>query len=379
MKSNVLYWVWLSLKTPPNNLCIRKLIKEVPDAEIIYSMGEKELEQIPYLNKVSFIKLLDKDLEPAKKIVEKCETNGYNIICYAEDNYPKRLENICDFPVVLYHRGMFFDFDNLLCISVVGTREPSGYGISIAKKISRELAYNNALVISGMALGIDANAHLGAMSIDKPTVAVLGSSIDKPSPKSNKYLYDYMLYNGCVISEYPPESVTNPSNFAIRNRIISGLSLGTLVVEAGNKSGSLITANFALEQGRDVFAVPSSPDNVKGMGTNKLIKEGAILTLDATDILDEYKGMFESINIIKTFSENTYNNSFKKEDFISKFTDLTPVEKEVALSLETYETTADEISKKSKLPVSYVLSALTMLEIKGVVKSVVGNRFILNI
>lgn len=375
----LVYWVWLSLRVSPNNMNLRKLLSEVPDAEIIYSMHEEHIEVIPYLDRVSRLKLMDKDLELSKKIIEKCQNNNYNIICYADSLYPERLKNIPDFPVVLYHRGMEFDFDELLCISVVGTRHPSTYGISTAKQIARELAYNNALVISGMAYGIDGAAHTGAMSIDKPTVAVLGTPIDMISPKENKHLYDYMLYNGCVISEYPPGSRVYPSNFAIRNRIISGLSLGTLVVEAEDVSGSLITANYALEQGRDVFAVPNTLENIKGRGTNKLIRDGAILVTSALDILEEYKGMFGSINILKEFKETTYNSYFVKEDFISKFTDLTPMEKEVALSVEKEVTTADEISKKSKIPMNYVLSTLTMLEIKGVIKSVMGNGFMLNL
>ena len=375
----LIYWVWLSQRVSPNNLCIRQLIKEVPDPEIIYNMNEEHLLVLPYLNKVSILKLLDKDLEETKKIIEKCENNNYNIICYSDEYYPERLRNIPDFPIVLYHRGDKFLFDELLCISVVGTREPSGYGIKMAKQIARELAYNNALVISGMAFGIDASAHLGAMSVDKPTVAVLGSGIDDPTPKTNKKLYEYMLYNGCVISEYPPGARIYPSNYAVRNRIISGLSLGTVVVEAEEISGSLITARNALNQGRDVFSVPNLADNKKGDGTNNLLRDGAILVTSAKDILEEYKGMFGSIDIIKSFNESSYNKNFLKEDFIDKFTDLVPIEKEVALSVEVQPTTADEISKKSNIPMNYVLSTLTMLEIKGVVKSVVGNKFMLNI
>lgn len=375
----LVYWVWLSLKTSPNNLYIRQLLNEVPDPEIIYNMKEEHLNVIPYLSEVSKLKLLDKDLDEAKKIIEKCENNNYNIFCYADKYYPERLRNIPDFPIVIYHRGEKFLFDELLCISVVGGREPSGYGIKMAKQIARELAYNNALVVSGMALGIDACAHLGAISVDKPTVAVLGSGIDNPRPVTNKKLYEYMLYNGCVISEYPPGAIVYRSYFRVRNRIISGLSLGTVVVEAEEVSGSLITAGNALEQGRDVFAVPNSADNSKGVGTNNLIKQGAMLVTNAQDILEEYKGMFGSIDIVKAFNETTYNKNFLKEDFIDKFTDLVPIEKEVARSVEVEPTTADEIAKKANIPMNYVLSTLTMLEIKGVVKSVVGNKFMLKL
>lgn len=375
---NLIYWVWLSLNTSYSNREIRRLILEKENPEIIYNMNEVELTAIPYLSETSVFKLMNKDLEETKKIIEKCENNNYNIICYADEYYPDRLRNIEDFPIVLYHRGHKFKFDDLLSVSIVGTRKASGYGIQAAKKIARELAYNKVLVVSGMALGIDGAAHSGAMSIDKPTVAVLGSGIDVIAPKTNKRMYEYMISNGAVYSEYPPGTPPYPSNFVPRNRIISALSLGVLVVEADIGSGALHTAAYALEQGRDVFAVPNSIDNVKANGTHKLLKEGAILTTSAEDILLEYKGMFDDIDEIKGFEETEYNKQFILEDYLEKFKDLTPIEYEVAKSIGTAVMTADEISLNSKVPVNYVLSTLTMLEIKGVIKSIPGNGYKLN-
>ena len=334
----LIYWVWLSLQTTPNNKCIRKLLLEIKDPEKIYSMDEAQLKAVPYLNDYSVFKLMNKDTEDAKKIIEKCEINNYNIICYADEYYPDRLRNIEDFPIVLYHRGHKFKFDDLLCISVVGTRKASGYGIQAAKMISRELAHNKVLVISGMALGIDAAAHSGAMSIDKPTVAVLGSGIDVIAPKTNSYLYEYMLSDGAIYSEYPPGTQGWPNNYPERNRIISALSLGVLVVEAEEISGALITAECALRQGKDVFAVPNSIENIKAKGTHKLIKDGAILTTCAADILNEYKGMYIDEEDISTFDEQEYNDEFLADDFIEKFEDLTPMEKEIARTMSKTQT-----------------------------------------
>ena len=229
-----------------------------------------------------------------------------------------------------------------------------------------------------MALGIDAEAHMGAMSIDKPTVAVLGSGIDVIAPKTNTNIYNYMLTNGAIYSEYPPGTPGRPVNYPRRNRIISALSVGLLVVEAHKNSGALITANYALKQGKDIYAVPNTADNAKGDGTNKLIKEGAVLTTCAVDILNEYKGQYIKEDIV-TFDEETYNKEFLSEDFVERFDDLTPVEEVIAKSIGTKAMDVDEISEISRIPVDYVLSSLTMLEIKGVIKSVPGKGYVLNI
>jgi len=375
----LIYWVWLSLQTTPANKHIRRLLSEVKDPKIIYFMTEAQLRAVPYLNEYSIFKLMNKDIDDAKKIIEKCEINNYNIICYADEYYPERLRNIEDFPILLYHRGHKFKFDELFCISVVGTRNASGYGIQCAKKISRELAYNKALIISGMALGIDAAAHQGAMSIDKPTVAVLGSGIDVIAPKANKALYEYMLTNGAIYSEYPPGTKGWPANFPQRNRIVSALGVGLLVVEADEASGALITAKCALNQGKEIFAVPNSIENTKARGTHKLLKEGAILTTCAEDILKEYTGKFINEDEINLFDEEKYNKHFISEDFVESFDDLTPMEKEIAKCIGTQMITVDSIAAKSKIPMDYVLSTLTMLEIKGVIKSLPGQGYVLNI
>ncbi|MBE7021211.1 MAG: DNA-protecting protein DprA [Ruminococcaceae bacterium] len=373
--NKALYWVWLAQRTTVSNRSIRELLGEVPDAELIYNMDEEQLSLFPYINKTTFRKLMDKDLDEAKIIVEKCAVNNYNIICYADEDYPEALKNIPDFPIVLYHRGLKLPLNELLCIAVVGTRKPSCYGLKCADEIAVELASSGVLVISGMAVGVDAAAHNGAKRICKPTLAVLGSAIDDIYPRKNKFLYEYMLYNGSIISEYPPGAKIYPSNFPERNRIISGLSSGVVVVEAGKRSGSLITANIALEQGKDVFSVPNIVGNENGIGTNNLIREGAKLVTSAIDILDEYRGMYASINEIRKNNEAEYSDEFLKKSFLESFTDLTSLERKVAELCDANPLTADELSLKTDIPMNYILSALTMLEIKGVVISEVGNKF----
>lgn len=375
---NLIYWVWLSQQTPQGNIPIRKLFLDVSDPKRIYFMNERELRSYPYMNDFSVFKLLNKDIDDAKKIIEKCMINNYNIICYDDEFYPERLRNIEIFPILLYHRGHKYKFDELLTISVVGTRKPTAYGMDQATKIARELAYNKALVVSGMAYGIDECAHNGCITIDKPTVAVLGSGIDVIAPKGNARLYDYMLSNGAIYSEYPPGTPGWGHNFPMRNRIISGLSLGTLVVEAERKSGALITANYACEQGRDVFAIPNSIENIKGEGTHKLLKDGAILVTSAIDILNEYKDMFLEEDVV-SFNEFKYTDEFMAKEFLKGFSDLSPVERNIAECIMKNGVTVEEILSKTQIPVNYILSSLTMLEIKGVIKIIPGQKYVLNI
>ena len=377
--NKTLYWVWLALKTTPANRAIRELLSEVPDPELIYNMTEEQLMLFPYINKISFRKLMDKDLDPAKIIVEKCMKNNYNIICYADEEYPEALRNIPAFPLVLYHRGLKMALSDLLCISVVGTRKASAYGLKCAYEFSRDLACNGVLVVSGMAEGIDGAAHDGAKSINKPTLAVLGTAIDRIYPVCNRYLYEYMLYNGSIISEYPPGAITYPSSFPERNRIISGISSGVLIAEAPEISGALITADIALEQGRDIFAVPNIVDNEKGVGSNRLIQTGAKLVTSASDILEEYRGQYASINEIRRGQEPEKSDEALKVKFLDSFTDLTSMERKVAELCGTEPQTADGLASGTDIPMNYILSSLTMLEIKGVVKSVIGNKFMLNI
>ena len=225
----------------------------------------------------------------AYAINDYCAAHKIGIISYEHEFYPAKLKLISNPPAVLYFRGTFPNFNDRLAIGIVGTRKMSEYGKKMAYKISYELASAEAIVVSGMALGNDAVAACGAISAGGKTVAVLGTGVDVVYPSQHRRLYEKIIENGCVISEYPPTTAAFTGHFPQRNRIISGISSGTLVIECDKGSGALITASRAIEQGRDIFAVPGNVGDKNAYGTNKLIHEGAIMVSDADDILREYE------------------------------------------------------------------------------------------
>ncbi len=377
---DIIYWVWFAQRAYFKNKYARELFEYFDkNPERIYNLSPEEIRELKIPDATLVGRLMDKNLDKETAIINKCAQNSYNILPYNHKNYPERLRNIPDYPYLLYHRGKHYNFTDSFAIALVGTRKSTGYGDQVAYELGRELAYNGALVVSGMALGIDGQAQRGAMSIDKPTVAVLGSGIDVIQPKRNKKIYEYMLTNGAVYSEYPPGTPGLPGHFPVRNRLISGLSVGVVVVEAEASSGSLHTADYALEQGKDLFAVPNSIKNPKGVGTNNLIKENAYIVTSVNDILDEYKGMFIEESQMKKFDEKEYNNEFMADYFIDGLENITPLEKEILNAIKKEALTTDSISEKTSLPVEKVMASMTMLEIKGAVKTAAGNKFALNI
>jgi DNA processing protein len=270
------------------------------------------------------------------------------------------LREIEDAPMVIYLKGDTQPQDRY-AIAIVGSRKPTHYGESVAENISEELASMGFTIVSGMARGIDALSHKGALSAGGRTIAVLGSGLDVPYPSENKMLMDRIASSGCVISEFPPGTPPDKENFPRRNRLISGLSLGTLVIEATSESGSLITARYALEQGREVFAVPGNITSSTSEGTNELIKKGAILARKAEDIIEELapvlKGYIRSKDKVKV--------------------EVTEEEKNLCNLLSGEPKQIDIISRESGLPSSKVLGILLGLELKGAVRQTTGKRFYL--
>lgn len=228
----------------------------------------------------------DYDVEKEIALAEK---SGVVILTVFDEDYPERLKNIYDPPVILYVKGSIKKEDSL-AVSIVGSRKCTYYGMNMADNIAEKLAFSGVTVVSGLARGIDTAAHKGALKSGR-TIAVLGSGLGNIYPAENKPLSEKIAQNGAVVSEFPMHMPPNKNNFPQRNRIISGLSAAVLVVEAANKSGALITADFALEQGRDVFAVPGAAGRLSSAGTNSLIKQGAKLIDSAEDILEELKGV----------------------------------------------------------------------------------------
>jgi len=286
-------------------------------------------------------------------------SNGVKKISLENSNYPKILKEIHDPPKTLYIRGDFSSKDEV-AIGIVGTRNYTSYGKQVTENIAGDLAKMGITIVSGLAKGIDTWAHKAAIENDGRTIAVLGSAIDSKSvyPSCNRKLADKITKNGALISEYPPETKSERWFFVQRNRIISGLSLGILVVEAPEKSGALITAACALEQNREVFAIPGSIYSKNSIGANKLIQMGAKLVTKANDILEE-------LNLPLIEKEK---KSFKPK---------TKEEKSLLNILTKEPIHIDEITKKSKLDTGFVSSTLIMLELKGIVKNTGGGYYAL--
>lgn len=291
--SKNLYWIWLSLKIGAGKGGFVELLSHFGSPENIYDADVSELlpfKKSPRDPKIAA--LLDKDLDKAYNIEKYCSKKHIEILKYGEAGYPILLTNLKNPPVVLYAKGKIKDLDKKVCIGVVGTRKLTEYGRQSAYKIGYELASAGAVVVSGMALGIDSVAACGALDARGKTVAVLGSGVDHIYPPSHKRLADEIARNGLLLSEYPPLEAPTRASFPTRNRIISGMSQGTLVIEANERSGALITAKDAILQGRDVYAIPGNINNSTSNGTNGLIKDGASPVTCAADILENYRYIY---------------------------------------------------------------------------------------
>ena len=283
------YSVWLSLVKPLTKRKKIALLQAFGNAAAVYEAGKIELLQaVPELTGAELDALWNKDLRQTHRIVQDCCRCGARIIGYTDPRYPELLRAIQDPPVLLYMRGEMPEMNGRLTMAVVGQRKASAAGLKHASQMAYELSKSGAIVISGMAAGIDGAAHQGALDGGMPTVAVLGTPIDKCYPQSNAGLMEDIIRNGAVLSEYHPGAQTYPGSFLSRNRIVSGMSRGVLVIEAGHRSGALETAGKALEQNRDVFAVPGPIDSPDYVGTNNLIKDGAYAVTSAADILRVY-------------------------------------------------------------------------------------------
>lgn len=290
MKS--LYWVWLAEACGPASKAVSHLLACYEDPFDLYRLEEEELEQLEHVSDSLKHKLADKSLDRIYRILRACEADGIGVIPYADPDYPERLREIEDPPVVLYCKGNLPKLNDKLCIGMVGTRKMSEYGKQTAYTISYELAGAGAVVISGMALGVDGVCACGALESGGETVAVLGCGLDVAYPKAHAGLMARIAKQGAVLSEYPPGEPPHTYNFPKRNRIISGLSHGVMVIEGSLKSGSLITARQAIAQGREVFALPGKINETNSDGPNELIRDGAHVALGSNDVLNFYHFLY---------------------------------------------------------------------------------------
>jgi len=393
--SSLKYWVWLSLLEGVGSVATGALLRHFGTPEAIYAAGPAEYREIDGVKHVEISLLKDKNLAAADKALAACQKIGCRIITMQDADYPERLRNIFDPPILLYVRGNLPFIDDEPVVAIVGTRSCTPYGVRAAENIGRQLASRGLIVVTGLARGIDAAAARGALRGGGCVVGVIGSGLDIVYPKENASLYNEVARSGAVISEYAPGTPATAWHFPARNRILSGLSLGVTVVEAPKKSGALITAARALEQGRDVFVVPGNIDAKSFEGSNSLLREGAIPALSGEDIVSEYAELFpdkitidgqpmsaprDRENAVRPVSPKTdaafgFRDAEKKEidnnhavdyiDIDELLSALDGEEKTVAETIGTAAMSVDEIITGSGLTAPQVLTALTMLEIKG--------------
>jgi len=358
----------LSLITDIGPVKFKKLIEVFRSAQSVFNATADELRFSCGLSDKIVKSILSsaKDNSAVEAELEKVRKAGAIVVTIDSPNYPKTLLNLPDPPIVLYM------FGELLCtdenaVAVVGTRLPSAYGTNVADKISRQLAQNGITIISGLASGIDTCAHKAALAVGGRTIAVLGNGLNKDYPAQNAKLKRVIAKGGVVVSEFPMDLPPDRGNFPRRNRIISGLSKAVLVVEAASKSGSLITADFAADQGKDVFAVPGSIFSKMSAGTNELIKNGAHIVQRAQDIID----VLDPLACLKP-QQVTSDESVPLK--------LNQIEQKILTEVEKSSSgiSVDVLSHNLNLVVTQVLGALLGLELKGAVKETPGKIFVRN-
>ena len=380
------YWVWLSELKGLRNQTRLALLRRFGDPESIFYADADELLLTEGVER-SQLKLLENhDLAPADRILADCQRLDIQLLTFSDAAYPGRLKNIYDPPALLYCKGRLPLLDDLLCVAAVGTRDCTPYGVACAEKLGFGLASGGAAVVSGLAKGIDAAAIRGALRAGGVTVGVVGNGLDVYYPYESRYLYEDVASAGILLSEYPPGTEPASGHFPVRNRIISGLSLAALVVEAPEKSGALITAATALEQGRDVFAVPGPIDAPASVGCNRLIRDGAGLVSDASDILREYEGRF-ALNLKESreqpetlgYQARTAPEPKPVAPTLSlRHSDAELTDDQIAVLKALSDTEpiqVDDLTELVEIPTRRVLSALTVLEIDQYVAQHPGKRY----
>ena len=394
-----IYWIWFAQMKKLS--CAQKwqLLQHFHDPEDLYHCDEQSLLQKGLPEDV-IAALEDKDLTQAQDIFRECMDKGIHLLSIRDEEYPQRLRNTYDPPVLLYFKGVLPDWNHLPAVGIVGTRKATSYGLGIARRFGSQIADCGALVISGVADGIDAMAMQGALDAGKSVVGVLGCGVDIVYPRKNQKLFDDSVVSGCLISEYPPREPAQAWHFPQRNRIISGISNALLVVEAPEKSGALITARYAWEQGRDVFVVPGQVDSPYCAGSNALLQERAAPALTGWDVVKEYADLYPGKvafapmpqrlaqvaqePIIPAANEKRKSSADKKSiDNREKSTysvvnkpepALTQEERDVLARVDTEPKFVDELLEGSQLNAGAVKAILTKLAIKGLIQNHPGGR-----
>ncbi|MBU0672901.1 MAG: DNA-processing protein DprA [Candidatus Margulisbacteria bacterium] len=361
---------WLAINKIPNvgPVTIKKLWQHFGSVEPVWKADEKDLAKIEGISKSaikSFLKnrnQIDLNME-----LEAIKRAGIKVLTLEDEEYPNALKNIYDPPAVLYFKGKGFD-QNEKVLAIVGTRRASRYGKEMAKKLAYELASLGIVVVSGMALGVDTLAHEGVLEAKGKTIAVFGCGVDVIYPPSNRDLARKIESSGAIVSEFPLGTGIERGHFPRRNRVIAGLALGTIVVEGHYDSGAMITAKYALEEGREVFAVPGNVEIDQSKGPHWLIKQGAKLIETVDDILEE-------LPMIR--AKRISDSKSKKCRQVRDYSDLPEEEQKIVKVLSLEPKYIDNISFESGLPIPQVSSLLMMLEVKKIIRQLPGKMFVL--
>jgi len=375
-------WLWLTLANGISSSKISSLLEIFDSIEDIYKAKKTDYEKIPKISAKDADILSNKSLKRAEEVIDECRSKGIRILTMESPYYPENLMHIFDPPYVLYVRCKEkLNLNECICITVVGTRRPTDYGVLVTGELSEELGKEGFTIVSGMARGIDSIALSAALSAGAKVVAVLGCGVDVVYPPENKNLMNAIIENGIVMSEYPPKTPPFKENFPQRNRILSALSMATLITEAPVRSGALITSSSAFEQNREVYAVPGNITSKESRGCNVLIRElGAKAVIDAESIIVDFRDCYADVlrknkPIIKERTDN-------KTQFVSyneKYKDLSEKERLIMMTMSPVPIHIDTIIEKTNLSAEELTSELTMLEIAGMVKSHPGMMFSLNI
>lgn len=352
------YWVGFNLVKGIGAARLRSLLDYFGDVESAWNASLPELERAGLGSKLALAVQQARTGDVLVRTWQHIEASGMGVLTWDDSAYPRRLKEIHQSPPVLYVRGELSEADQW-AVAIVGTRRITAYGQQVARDLAAGLARQGVSVVSGLARGVDGVAHQAALEAGGRTLAVLGSGVDRIYPPEHRRLAEQVSSRGAVISDYPPGTEPEAVNFPPRNRIISGLSQAVVVVEAGEKSGALITAAFASEQGREVFAVPGSLYAAQSKGTNLLIKEGAHIFLDLKDLL-------EILNMAQVSQKQAARTILPGD----------PTEARLFSVLSHEPLHVDEIRALAELPIEQVSASLALMELKGMVRQVGGMRYV---
>ncbi|WP_298029156.1 DNA-processing protein DprA [uncultured Dysosmobacter sp.] len=380
------YWLWLTELRGLTNQSKLALLRHFGTPEDVFYADSGEILLAEGMTRDQAALLEDHSLEGADRILADCQRLGFRLLTLQDAEYPGRLRNIYDPPCLLYVQGRLPAFDEAAAVAVVGTRNCTPYGEVCAEKLGYGLASGGAVVVSGLARGIDAAGLRGALRAGGVTVGVLGNGLDVKYPYESRYLYDDVAASGVLLSEYPPGTRALGRHFPVRNRILAGLAAAVLVVEAPESSGALITAETAVEQGKEVFAVPGPIDAPASVGCNRLIQDGAGLTMDAFDILEHFAERFPGKLRLDRVREVPKVLGYQAR----QAAEAKPVPPSLSLAkagltddqialLRVLDSEVpalvDDLIERTEIPTRRVLSALTMLELDRYVTQHSGKRY----